>query len=58
MHKHKHKHCTHTNLKYCSVCDVAYCTDCGKEWVPEYWTYTYPYSTYISTGTPISWHSH
>jgi len=43
---HNHEHCQHTNLKYCSKCDVVYCS-CGREW-GNYncglsWTYTNPW---------------
>lgn len=30
--KHEHKECEHTNLNYCSKCDVVYCVDCDREW--------------------------
>ena len=41
MHNHNHNHCSHM-VKYCQICDVAYCSKCGKEWRngPQYY---YPY---------------
>ena len=30
-HNHKHDHCLHV-IKHCALCDLAYCTKCGKEW--------------------------
>ena len=54
-HKHNHHTCTcpHNNVKYCALCNVAYCVDCGKEWV-ERWTYvwnTYPSNFDTTQGT-------
>ena len=39
--KHDHHNCEH-QVRYCKVCDVAYCVKCGKEWEvpqPRYWYY-------------------
>jgi len=58
---HQHFHMCEHNVKYCAVCDVAYCTMCGKEWH----TYNYNWQWYPSAihynwypytinGTPIS----
>lgn len=33
--KHKHEHCRHERLAYCSHCDRPYCLDCSKEWNVE-----------------------
>lgn len=58
---HEHNECNH-NLKYCSVCDVVYCTTCNREWrAYRFWgepyiTYTRDYS--YSTGTVIANHIH
>lgn len=35
---HTHCCCDHV-LAYCQVCDVAYCTKCGREWYAHRWTY-------------------
>ena len=54
MHEHDlHKHCCkHESLRYCEVCQVVYCTKCGKEWREYGYAYTYTYPTYpISTWT-------
>ncbi len=38
---HKHDECKH-KIKYCKVCDVAYCKNCFKEWGrTASWTYSY-----------------
>jgi len=55
--QHEHHDCEH-QVKYCKVCDVAYCTKCGKEWksqqyhwyLPQ-WTYTYSGGNYAITPT-------
>lgn len=31
-HAHKHDHCKHERLKFCSQCNVPHCLDCGYEW--------------------------
>lgn len=43
---HKHEYCCeHKNVKYCKVCQVVYCVDCGKEWSEKSWHYLYyPYT--------------
>ena len=54
---HDHNHCQHTNLKFCSVCNVVYCVDCKKEWKENYsnWTWSQPLmSTY--TGGAVSYY--
>ena len=52
MSHHKHCHCDH-DLKYCSHCDVVYCTKCGKEWGQKHYCYpwTYPYYPWTYTAT-------
>ena len=49
-HLHRHNHCLHVNVAYCSPCGLVYCNDCGFEWSNKwtgswYWpndiTYTY-----------------
>jgi len=47
---HKHCHCEHKRLKFCSVCNVVYCEDCGKEWND----YSYNYGT-ITTSPNTTW---
>lgn len=40
--------CEHKNVKYCPICRVCYCLDCGHEWGNMYYstnTYTIPYVT-------------
>ena len=38
---HEHDHCEHASLKFCSRCDVVYCTACTREWrQTQWWTYT------------------
>ncbi len=48
---HEHNECEH-NLKYCSKCDVVYCTKCKREWGghSHYW---WPYWTWSSGTTTI-----
>ncbi len=50
MDMHKHKVCEH-EIKYCNVCDIAYCEKCGKQWYAYTITYT-PYTTYVGTENP------
>lgn len=47
---HKHKVCEH-EIKYCNICDVAYCEKCGKQWYSNtyYISYTPP-TTYVGTS--------
>jgi len=58
---HEHKDCKH-ELKYCKVCDVAYCVKCQREWYQRQynWTWTSPTISYPpivtygeGTGTPL-----
>lgn len=44
-HNHQYCGCEH-ELHYCKICDVAYCSKCGKEWKYQTQWYTYPYVTY------------
>lgn len=48
---HEHNECEH-EFKYCSKCDVVYCTKCNKEWTKRvlYTITTSPYMQY-SDGT-------
>ena len=51
---HNHIKCEH-DVKYCEVCDVAYCEKCGKQWHSYTMTYTYPtFTVYQGDGTIIS----
>lgn len=45
---HEHNHCHH-ELKHCSICNVVYCTKCGKEWGGTNW---YPYYPPLQPYTP------
>jgi len=51
-----HEHCCeHENLRYCKVCKVIYCVDCGikwKVWGKSYGTYPYEYTTTTGDFTP------
>lgn len=48
---HEHKDCKH-ELKYCKVCDTAYCPKCGREWGKTVYVPTYYYiNQYGSTWT-------
>jgi hypothetical protein len=38
---HEHCECKH-ELKHCPVCDVVYCTKCGKEWGKTVYINNYP----------------
>ena len=53
-HEEAHAHCEHC-LHFCGHCDVAYCCDCKREWGVHTswypWTYNYPGSATITTGT-------
>jgi len=52
-HFHKHEHCKH-QVEYCPICDVCYCTLCGKEWGQPryyYWRYSTPFY-YRDNSTP------
>lgn len=31
---HKHN-CKHENVKYCDICNIVVCEDCGREWVDK-----------------------
>ena len=53
-HLHKKETCKHFNVKYCDICDIIYCVDCGYEWFKKcelshyssLWN-QYPYTTTI-----------
>ncbi len=53
MQNHNHCGCNHVNIKYCIVCNVTYCADCGQEW-GNGWNYpsTYYPSFPIFTSDP------
>ena len=52
---HKHHHCAHPALKFCSHCNVVYCVDCGHEWYEQRIQYVYQtYSHWDTTQTPCS----
>ena len=53
-HDHLHTECIH-KLKYCSICDIVFCTLCHKEWKYNSWTY-YPYT--MSNGININCSGH
>lgn len=62
FHGHGHSHCDH-EMAYCPICDVAYCTKCGREWGRRNtWYYTYPvwtqYGTYTVSASNDSSHQH
>ena len=53
-HHHHSQCCAHTNLKFCSCCNTAYCVDCGYEWKNRAYAtqWYYPYGNQGSyTGT-------
>lgn len=67
-HDHKHVHCDHPHLKYCTRCQVVHCLDCGHEWPdktydiswykyyqqqPSWGTYTTSPSGCASTGNTV-----
>jgi hypothetical protein len=60
---HSHKGCPwcEHELRWCNLCDVFYCTRCGKEWVAKLsWFFTAsPTSvkTNVMNGT-ITYHNH
>ena len=43
--RHAHRHCAHTHLSHCAICQVVYCHDCNQEWVARatWWGQTYSY---------------
>lgn len=48
--------CGHENVKFCPVCDVAYCMGCKREWghckLAHYpYVYTYPQYTHPNWTT-------
>jgi hypothetical protein len=50
---HEHYECEH-EIKYCSKCDVCYCTKCHKEWIfyhPYVYPQTYPFTITYANGT-------
>lgn len=60
-HEHCHGECQH-ELKYCAVCDVVYCSKCGREWGKPLVTYpvpivypVYPSPVYPSPVYPPPW---
>lgn len=66
MHNHFHNHCNHS-LQYCGVCDVVYCTKCGKEWSATWKLNWYPswsgtgasdYQVTYDSNTKVTGHSH
>jgi len=58
---HKHKICEH-EIKYCNICDVAYCEKCGKQWYANNYWISYTPSTYVGVTNPptitYSTHTH
>jgi len=66
MHNHSNC-CEHNRVRYCKVCQVIYCEDCGKEW-REYiynWKPSPSVPYWITSGTQIldgnvkvEYHSH
>ena len=46
-HHHHNQCCAHTNLKFCSCCNTAYCVDCGYEWKNRVYNsqWYYPYGS-------------
>ena len=49
VHTHVHPNCEHQFIKYCSVCDSCYCSNCGKEWKHNY-SYNYPKDWIVTYG--------
>jgi hypothetical protein len=60
-HDH-HDHCEHQALKYCTRCDLVYCTACAREW-GRTWAWstapaTWPWGSDATTATPnITWNT-
>jgi hypothetical protein len=57
---HNHSGCKHNCLNYCPICDIVYCSSCGKEWVAKLsWFFPYEVAdvTYNTNGT-IKYHTH
>lgn len=51
---HQHFQLCEHDVKYCAVCDVAYCTMCGEEWRRyQYWQQWYP--SYQPGYQPYNW---
>lgn len=46
-HKHHNCKCDHSNVKFCSSCQLVHCLDCNKEWR---YTNGYSYYTYLGNG--------
>lgn len=57
MHGHHDSHCQH-DLRYCSICDAAYCKKCSREWVKQNFFTTggniYGGSSSIGYGTLVA----
>lgn len=47
---HNHKHCAHTHLSFCQLCQVVYCHDCSDEWRKQ-WPWPWQTTGTITTGT-------
>ena len=45
--EHNHYTCVH-ELRHCPICDIVYCTKCGKEWHTYTITYGVQYPATIS----------
>ncbi len=54
---HSHKHCAHTHLSYCQLCQVVYCHDCSQEWTAKqtWWGTTLTYGTSSTQYPPIGY---
>ena len=50
---HEHNECEHS-LKYCSKCDVVYCTKCKREWGGHSHSY-YGYYPWVYPQTYFPW---
>lgn len=52
--KHEHCPCHHENVKFCLVCSVVYCENCGKEW-QEKQVFAYPTITTATYAPNNDW---
>jgi hypothetical protein len=58
-HFHATISCDHL-FQRCSICDIVFCTKCGKEWVAQlswFFPYTVTYTT-VNTDGKVKHHQH